>query len=113
MNIGTMNIDNLLLSITQEEAFQLYHELCKKFGWAGTFMTIQDIRETAERYRDCCDLPPLSELDEERLVDGVLASREWRKDIAQIMSTEADSLLWLAISEWHDENSKEETNVSV
>jgi hypothetical protein len=109
MNIGTMNIDNLLLSITQDEAFQLYHELCDKFGWAGTFMTIQDIRETLERYRDCHDLPPLSDVDEERLVDDVLVSREWRKDIVDVMSTEADSLVWLAISEWHDENEPQQS----
>jgi hypothetical protein len=104
MNIGTMNIDNLLLSMTEEEAFRLHQELCDKFRWAGTFMTVQDIRETLDRYRECDDLPPLSNVDEKRLIDHVLASREWLEDIVDFMAREAESLIWLAISEWHSEN---------
>ena len=44
MNIGTMNIDNLIDSMTEEQAFGLVYDLSRKFGWSvGGIVTKSDI----------------------------------------------------------------------
>lgn len=52
MNIGTMNIDNLMESITEEEAMEVVYQLTKKFDWKGSLFYSVDVSEYIDTYND-------------------------------------------------------------
>lgn len=53
MNIGTMDISNLVDSMTENEAFELVFNLSRKFGWSiAGILTHEDIRYLWEASTD-------------------------------------------------------------
>ena len=80
MNIGTMNIDNLMDTITEDEATNLIHILSKKFDWAMCYYTKEDVvRALQDKQKDYDNLPT----DEQ--VDKVMATRIWKKIMEEAM----------------------------
>jgi len=43
MFIGTMQIDNLMEAVTEDEASTIFSHFCKKFGWQGVVWNNYDI----------------------------------------------------------------------
>lgn len=48
-----MNItDEMIDTLTESDAFTLYHKMAHKFGWAGTFFTREDANEAFQNIRE-------------------------------------------------------------
>lgn len=88
MNIGTMNIDNLMESITEEEAIELTEILAKQFKWKGCYFYTQDIRDRLEEF---------DEGEVSLSVEEVLSTKEWEYTIESSLISEGFELLDEAI----------------
>lgn len=75
-----MNIDN----ITEAEALQIFHNLTKKFGWAGTIFTRGDAEQAwnTERFDGPYDESAVEPMPED-VWDAFLCSWAWRKGLSE------------------------------
>lgn len=66
-----------LLTITEDEAINLYHRLAQQFGWGGTFFT----REDAEERWDTDDDGEFTD----EVWDAIRLTWYWRKGLDEIL----------------------------
>ena len=67
--------------LTEDEAFRIFWDLRRKFGWAGTFFTRGDCSEWTTDENGDYDERPLT--DEEW--EAVQSTYEWRKGVPDVM----------------------------
>lgn len=91
MNIGTMNIDNLTDSMTEDEAFGLVYNLSRKFGWSIAGIVTKTDIEYYWRARN-------NENPTAEQVESVMSQYTYRK-LNQCLSEDIDNLMYDAITE--------------
>jgi hypothetical protein len=91
MNIGTMNIDNLMESITEEEAMRMVYAMSQKFEWVMWFQTKEDVMSALQTTKPT----PIS--DEQ--IESVMSTRMWRKVMQEALADTAWECMQDAIYE--------------
>lgn len=91
MNIGTMNIDNMVDSMTEEQAFSLVYELSRKFGWAIAGIVTKTDIGYYWRARN-------SEYPTSEQVETVTEQYTYRK-LNECLSQDIDNLMYDAVTE--------------
>ena len=109
MEIGTMNIDNLIESMTEDEAIKLYFTLSNRFGWAGTFFTREDAEGEWQNQTDD-DLSTMSALPDD-VWERIQNTWYWRKGISEILTEHGWDIVHNAVWEvtTEDERNKEDS----
>ena len=90
MNIGTMNIDNLVETMTEDEAIELTELLARRFDWKGAYFYAQDIESR---------LKALSKNGVPVTVEEVVKTTVWSIELASSLISEGYELLDEAIFE--------------
>lgn len=91
MNIGTMNIDNLIDTMTEDDAFRLLPVLERRFGWSVALLNTTDIEEA---WRDHTGDDPTP-----AQVETVRESRDWTKWIREYASDQMVTMLRDTVAE--------------
>lgn len=99
---STAFIENL----TEEDCVMVFHAMRRKFDWAGTFFTHDDVATCIEDRRDADGLEPLSEGGLEEAVKTVTDSRDWNKWLPDYMTEQGweiiNSCIWENIEQQED-----------
>lgn len=72
-------IEPLIADLNQSDGFTVFRLLCRKFHWAGTVFTPDDVSEQIQNRREADDLDPLPDDQLEELTNDIINSRDWAK----------------------------------
>lgn len=94
-----MALDLIEKHITEEEGFAILHLLKRKFDWAGTVFTRDDIRSQISWIRDV----QIGDLDGDEsadwIVDRIAGDRYWREGLEDWMCEQGWECVYDAVAE--------------
>jgi hypothetical protein len=109
MEIGTMNIDNLIESMTEDEALKLYSTLAGRFGWKGTFFTREDAESEWQNqaYDDETGLTSDRRLPDD-VWERIQDTYHWRRGLSEMLTQHGWDIVHNAVWEVVSEDERDE-----